>query len=153
MQACDLRDERNEEQLQRLNDSESNAPPPPPPPCSSAFDVGALAAYLRTVWRRATSRTISSSTRTTRRRTHPACTRSVTSHYGPFAPAAGLPCYAEDAARKQAAAESEEDDSGVSETESEKRRARARRGVRRWLDDEAEETDDQDSDGATATRD
>jgi hypothetical protein len=48
MQASDLRDERNEEQLQRLNESESNVPSPPPPPGSSAFDVDALAAHLST---------------------------------------------------------------------------------------------------------
>ena len=40
------------------------------------------------------------------------------------------------------------DDGGLSETESEKRRARARRGVRRFLDDEAEESEDDGSDGA-----
>ena len=68
--------------------------------------------------------------------------------FDPFAPADGLPCYAEATARRQAAAESEDDDDGgVSETESEKRRARARRGVRRYLDDEAEESEHDGSDG------
>ena len=147
MQASDLRDERNEEQLQRLNESESNVLPPPPlPPGSSAFDVDALAAHLSTVEKGDEPGDFGLDEDDV---PQDAPGFDPNRDFDPFAPADGLPCYAEATARRQAAAESEDDDDGgLSETESEKRRARARRGVRRFLDDEAEESEDDGSDGA-----
>ena len=58
-----------------------------------------------------------------------------------FAPAGGLPVYAEARARSLAEApESSDDDDAVRERE--KQRARERKYVRRYIDDEAEEEDD-----------
>ena len=149
MRASDLRDERNEEQLERLNEAESNVPPPTRAPASAAFDVGALAAHLNSVEKSDEPGDFEFEDNRNDAQQREAPGYEPYRDFDPFAPADGLPCYAEATARRQAAAESEDDDDGgLSETESEKRRARARRGVRRFLDDEAEESEDDGSDGA-----
>ena len=149
MQASDLRNERNEEQLERLNEAESNVPPPVRSPASVAFDVGALAAHLSAVENSDEPGDFGLYDDRNDAQQQEAPGYDPYRDFDPFASAKGLPCYAEATTRQQAAAKSDDDDDGggVSETESEKRRARARRGMRRFLDDEAEQSEDEGSDG------
>jgi hypothetical protein len=139
--ATELREEMNEDRVQRMIDAEANSgggfsPHPTARPvqrassASDPYDLGRLAAQLNSVVVE----------------NEPAnfevvVERGVDDDVGFFAPAGGLPVYAEARARSLAEAPESSDD-GDAVREREKQRARERKYFRRYIDDEAEEEDD-----------
>lgn len=141
IKATELRDEMNEDRVQRMLDAEANSGDafssrPAAPSAASAsdpYDVGRLAAQLNSVVAQ----------------NEPADFEvrydEVDVDEDDFlAPARGLPVYAEARATAlAAAAESSDDDAQIRKAERE--RAAQRKKVRRYIDDEAEEDDEEEN--------